>query len=80
MLFSHLTPVKSNLIGVIFKRNNLIISFREMANSKYEYVRKFEEANDVILLPNCYIVVRVDGKNFHKFSKLHKFHKPNDKR
>jgi len=33
-----------------------------MANSKYEYVRKFELAD--ALLPDCWIVVRVDGKGF----------------
>lgn len=51
-----------------------------MANSKYEYVKEFEEANDQILLKDCYVVVRVDGRGFHKFSKVHKFLKPNDKR
>ena len=61
-------------------KSNLSTAPRRMANSKYEYVRRFEEANDLVLLPNCYIVVRVDGHNFHKFSKLHEFHKPNDKR
>lgn len=51
-----------------------------MANSKYEYVRNYEDACDPILLRNCYTVVRVDGRSFHKFTKLHKFYKPNDKR
>ncbi|KAI8469703.1 MAG: histidine tRNA 5'-guanylyltransferase [Monoraphidium minutum] len=48
-----------------------------MANSKYEYVKQFEQ--DLSLLPGCYIVVRVDGKGFTKFSELHGFEKPNDK-
>ena len=47
-----------------------------MANSKYEYVKKFE-VND-ICLPNCWIVVRIDGRNFHRFSDEHHFVKPND--
>ncbi|XP_074593684.1 tRNA-histidine guanylyltransferase [Brevipalpus obovatus] len=51
-----------------------------MANSRFEYVRDYEPANDSKLLPNCYIVVRVDGQRFHHFSSSHKFHKPNDKR
>lgn len=51
-----------------------------MANSKYEYVRQFEESTEHLLLKNCFIVVRVDGKGFHKFSKDHHFFKPNDKR
>jgi len=33
-----------------------------MANSRYEYVRKFEL--DDTLLPGCWIVVRLDGKGF----------------
>jgi hypothetical protein len=36
----------------------------KMAKSKYEYVRKFEQ-NDSCLL-NCWIVVRIDGRNFHR--------------
>ena len=35
-----------------------------MSNSKYEYVKQFEA--DDKLLPNAWIVVRVDGKAFHK--------------
>ncbi|XP_013397841.1 probable tRNA(His) guanylyltransferase isoform X2 [Lingula anatina] len=51
---------------------------QQMANSKFEYVRKFETEDRC--LPNCWIIVRVDGKAFHKFSDLHKFVKPNDDR
>lgn len=47
-----------------------------MAKSKFEYVRNFEIEDR--LLPNCWIVVRVDGRAFHKFSKAHEFEKPND--
>ena len=47
-----------------------------MANSRYEYVRGFE-LNDS-LLPSCFIVVRIDGKGFTKFSEAHGFSKPND--
>jgi len=36
-----------------------------MANSKYEYVKQYEQ--DAALLPSCYIVVRVDGKGFTKW-------------
>jgi tRNAHis guanylyltransferase len=36
----------------------------KMANSKYSYVKKFEL--DDRLLPNCWIVVRLDGKGFTK--------------
>ena len=44
--------------------------------SKYEYVKKFE--TDDRLLPNCWLVVRIDGKAFHRFSDIHEFSKPND--
>ncbi|GFR58438.1 tRNA(His) guanylyltransferase [Elysia marginata] len=35
-----------------------------MAKSKFEYVRQFEA--DDPCLPNCWVVVRIDGKAFHK--------------
>ncbi|CAH1395826.1 unnamed protein product [Nezara viridula] len=47
-----------------------------MAKSKFEYVRYFEQENKC--LKNCWIVVRIDGKNFHRFTEIHEFDKPND--
>nr|CAG4651210.1 EOG090X0AR4 [Simocephalus serrulatus]SVE94413.1 EOG090X0AR4 [Simocephalus serrulatus] len=47
-----------------------------MAKSKFEYVRLFESEDRC--LPNTWIVVRVDGKGFHKFSAEHNYEKPND--
>ncbi|OBZ91808.1 putative tRNA(His) guanylyltransferase [Choanephora cucurbitarum] len=49
-----------------------------MANSKYEYVRHFELADN--MLPNTWLVVRIDGRGFHRFSQTHNFAKPNDRR
>ncbi|KAL3235199.1 tRNA(His) guanylyltransferase [Nakaseomyces bracarensis] len=49
-----------------------------MAKSKYEYVKQFETHDT--LLPQSYIVVRIDGKKFHEFSKYYEFEKPNDLR
>lgn len=49
-----------------------------MANSRFEYVKAFEREN--YLLPDTYIVIRVDGKGFHKFSQEYSFAKPNDVR
>jgi tRNA(His) guanylyltransferase len=49
-----------------------------MANSRFEYVKRYE--HDPPLLPGCFIVVRVDGRGFTKFSDLHGFEKPNDAR
>lgn len=67
-------------------RENLIKNFRlflrnisiksKMAQSKFEYVKGFER--DEHCLPNCYIVVRIDGRGFSKFADDHKFVKPND--
>ncbi|KAL7292152.1 hypothetical protein TKK_0014225 [Trichogramma kaykai] len=65
--------------GAKFKPVNRCFSVNSiMAQSKFEYVRNFELEDR--LLPNCWIVVRVDGKNFSKFSDSHEFTKPNDKR
>ncbi|KAB5584763.1 Thg1 C terminal domain-containing protein [Coniochaeta sp. 2T2.1] len=49
-----------------------------MANSKFEYVKQFEQPD--ILLPNTWIVVRIDGRGFTKFSNKYNFTKPNDRR
>ncbi|KAF3096553.1 tRNA-His guanylyltransferase [Orbilia oligospora] len=51
-----------------------------MANSKFEYVRHFELSNTTYLLPNTYIIIRIDGRSFHRFTTLHSFTKPNDSR
>jgi tRNA(His) guanylyltransferase len=47
-----------------------------MACSKYSYVKNFETQDS--LLPCTYIVIRVDGKGFHKFCNLNNFAKPNE--
>lgn len=49
-----------------------------MAKSRFEYVREFEKRD--LLLPQTYIVVRIDGKKFHEFSDFYQFTKPNDVR
>mmetsp|Transcript_21436 Transcript_21436/g.24640 ORF Transcript_21436/g.24640 Transcript_21436/m.24640 type:complete len:84 (+) Transcript_21436:23-274(+) len=49
-----------------------------MAASKFAYVKDFEE--EKTLLKNTYIVVRIDGKGFSKFTQTHNFTKPNDDR
>jgi len=49
-----------------------------MANSKYDYVKNFEKSET--LLPLTYIVIRIDGRGFHKFSSKYGFEKPNDRR
>ncbi|CAM6091503.1 unnamed protein product [Calypogeia fissa] len=47
-----------------------------MANSKYEYVKKFELSD--VLLPHTWIVIRIDGRGFTRFANVHEFEKPND--
>ncbi|KIY43870.1 tRNAHis guanylyltransferase [Fistulina hepatica ATCC 64428] len=47
-----------------------------MANSKYAYIRNFELADT--LLPDTFILFRLDGRSFHRFSDAHGFEKPND--
>lgn len=49
-----------------------------MANSKFEYVKSFEQNS--ILLPNTYLVIRIDGRGFHKLCAKYEFQKPNDRR
>ena len=49
-----------------------------MAKSRYEYVKDFER--DEALLPNTFVVIRVDGRGFHRFTETHGYEKPNDRR
>lgn len=65
-----------NILCKQLYRVRLINTFAFMACSRYEYVKEFEK--DDSILPNIWIVIRVDGKGFHKFSKIHEFEKPND--
>ncbi|XP_052723117.1 tRNA(His) guanylyltransferase 1 [Vigna angularis] len=50
----------------------------EINNVTPEYVRSFEF--DSKLMPSTWIVVRIDGCHFHRFSEVHEFVKPNDDR
>ncbi|KAI0882212.1 tRNA guanylyltransferase [Annulohypoxylon maeteangense] len=49
-----------------------------MANSRFEYVKQFEQIDH--LLPNTWIVVRIDGRGFTKLCAKYNFEKPNDRR
>jgi tRNA(His) guanylyltransferase len=49
-----------------------------MAGSQFEYVRGFEQAD--ALLPQTFIVIRVDGRSFTRFTSDHGWVKPNDAR
>ncbi|MED6219231.1 hypothetical protein PIB30_033937 [Stylosanthes scabra] len=50
----------------------------DIDNVKPEYVKSFEFDSKLMLL--TWIVVRIDGCHFHRFSELHEFVKPNDER
>ncbi|KAJ1430184.1 tRNAHis guanylyltransferase catalytic domain [Sesbania bispinosa] len=50
----------------------------DINNVKPEYLRSFEF--DSKLMPSTWIVVRLDGCHFHRFSERHQFVKPNDDR
>ncbi|KAI0035704.1 tRNAHis guanylyltransferase [Vararia minispora EC-137] len=49
-----------------------------MAGSKFAYVKNFELPDP--LLPGTFIIIRLDGHAFHRFSDVHSFQKPNDER
>lgn len=73
-LFGNILRLKADIFT---KKVPLLYSYKTMSKtSKYEYVKKYE--TDDCLLPNCWMVVRIDGKAFHRFSEAHGFTKPND--
>lgn len=49
-----------------------------MANSRFQYVKKFELPD--VLMQDTYLVTRLDGHRFTKFTAEHGFTKPNDER
>ncbi|PSN54771.1 putative tRNA(His) guanylyltransferase [Blattella germanica] len=64
--------------NIDYPRREIANSRERMAKSKYEYVRNFELSDPC--LPNCWIVVRVDGRGFSRFADIHGYIKPNDVR
>ncbi|KAJ5458413.1 hypothetical protein N7475_009801 [Penicillium sp. IBT 31633x] len=48
-----------------------------LTRTRFEYVKSFEQPD--VLLPNTWIVVRIDGRGFHKLSDQYSFAKPNDR-
>lgn len=65
MIANFRTPLLHKTVSVIRSSSNTkSFATRRMANSKYEYVKKFEL--DDSLLPGCWIVLRLDGKGFTK--------------
>lgn len=44
--------------------HKVIVSAGNMAKSRFEYVRNFELPDPI--LPNVFMVVRIDGRAFHR--------------
>ncbi|XP_320758.5 probable tRNA(His) guanylyltransferase [Anopheles gambiae] len=65
-----------SILKHIFKQTARSLHSSTMALSRFEYVKQFEQEEK--LLPNSWIVVRIDGKGFHRFCNVHSFSKPND--
>ncbi|KAA8497867.1 putative tRNA(His) guanylyltransferase [Porphyridium purpureum] len=51
-----------------------------MAKSRFEYVKTFELPGADALLPDTWLVVRLDGRAFSRFTDVHALRKPNDLR
>jgi hypothetical protein len=59
------SPLRHSVSAQSHLARSLTFQFNdEMAGSRYAYVRNFELPDPV--LPNCFMVVRIDGKGFHK--------------
>ncbi|KAJ8766825.1 hypothetical protein K2173_008379 [Erythroxylum novogranatense] len=48
----------------------------DVSKTKSDYIRSFIFENK--LMPSTWIVIRIDGCHFHRFSGVHEFEKPND--
>ncbi|XP_018020199.1 uncharacterized protein LOC108676602 isoform X2 [Hyalella azteca] len=55
-----------------------ILEDKTVLKAKFEKLLKFERLES--LTPHAWVVVRIDGRAFHKLSKQHNFEKPNDLR
>lgn len=60
------------------KHHQTMGSANNTSKDRFEYVKSFEQPD--ILLPNTWIVVRIDGRGFTKLCARYGFEKPNDKR
>ncbi|KAF2581505.1 hypothetical protein F2Q68_00001263 [Brassica cretica] len=58
--------------------NDLGYFTKDIGRSELDFVRSFQFENK--LLPLTWVVVRIDGYHFHRFSDVHEFEKPNDEK
>lgn len=64
---------------VIYMRvGSAFVCATTMANSRFQYVKKFELPD--ALMQDTYLITRLDGHRFTKFTAEHGFSKPNDER
>ncbi|RXG70087.1 tRNA(His) guanylyltransferase 1 [Armadillidium vulgare] len=68
----------ANFIKNEFWESSFPLTQKTEKNFKYDYLSSFKRRNHI--LPHTFLVVRIDGKGFSKFSATHKFEKPNDRR
>ncbi|XP_017474903.1 PREDICTED: probable tRNA(His) guanylyltransferase [Rhagoletis zephyria] len=73
--FNNSINLLKNSVQFLYQQRGLHTA-RGMACSRFEYVKNYEQ--DDSILPNVWIVIRLDGKGFHTFCKAHNFAKPND--
>ncbi|KAK4485986.1 hypothetical protein RD792_008641 [Penstemon davidsonii] len=48
----------------------------DLNKPKTEYIKSFQYESR--LIPSTWVVIRIDGCHFHRFSEVHEFEKPND--
>ncbi|CAB4298280.1 unnamed protein product [Prunus armeniaca] len=73
--------LKTEVIDIVKHRENGSPELGSFTNDigkvEPDYVRSFQFKK--ILMPSTWIVIRIDGCHFHRFSDVHEFVKPNDK-
>ncbi|KAG7165486.1 tRNA(His) guanylyltransferase 1-like [Homarus americanus] len=75
---SRVITMYTDFIKDNFWKEIFILEQHTKVNAKTNYLKDFERKPK--LLPHSWVVVRIDGKGFHKFSERHNFSKPNDNR
>ena len=53
---------------------------KDQRSSRWAYVKHYEMLRNDTLMPNVWIVLRVDGKNFSQFTRVNQYEKPMDHR
>ncbi|KAM5562640.1 tRNA(His) guanylyltransferase 1 [Rosa sericea] len=57
-------------------RNELCIFTKDIGKVEPDYLKSFQFGKK--LMPSMWIVIRIDGCHFHRFTEVHEFVKPND--